>query len=210
MSMGYRGKTTNLNREVTATQAQSEREAMLGEIPGEIKSFDAAKQTATIQPLYKPLHNGQPIDMPELLDVPVRFPRGGYGALTSPIQPGDRVTLRPMMRSTENYHSGEDYTPSDTRSMSLSDMEAHLDGGEPLTDPIENFDNENAHWRFNKDGSHGIRGSHDGKVAIQGKEGDIYDLLVQVVELLGTEPGLVHREQYEDIGEKLRAMALAG
>lgn len=221
MTMGYSGKTTNRTREVVAVQAQAERESQFGEIPGEIVSFDAATQTATIQPLYKPRHNGAAVAMPELLEVPVRFPRAGRGAVTFPVQPGDRVTLRPQMRSTENYHEGADFEASDSRSMALSDMEAFLDGGEPLTDPIAAFDPANTHIRFDAGGQYGLRGSHEGKIRLEGKEGDIYDLLVQVVELLasdslnitfgssaGSSHALQHRSQYLDIATKLREMAL--
>lgn len=223
MSVGYLGKTTNLAREAVATQAQAEREAQMGEIPGRIVFFNAAKQTATIQPLYKPVHDGQPVDMPELLDVPVRFARAGKGGLTFPVGAGDTVSLRPQMRSSENYHSGDDYTPSDTRSLSLSDMEAYLDGGEPLTDPIKAFDANNTHLRFDENGQFGLRGSRDGKVALEGAQGDIYDLLARVVELLstdgldvkygssqGTSHALEHRASYLEIANKLRAMALKG
>ena len=221
MSIGYVGKTVNLTRESVATQIQAEKENQLGEIPGKIIAFDPATQTATIQPLYKPRHNGQPVDMPELLEVPVRMPRAGNGADTFPIQKDNIVTLRPQMRSSENYHTGEDYTPSDSRSFNLSDMEAYLDGGESLSNPIPNFDAENRHIRFDPEGQYGIRGSADGKIKIEGNQGNIYDLLATVVELLasdtlqvnygssaGTGHALEHQAQYADIAGKLRAMAL--
>lgn len=218
---GYIGKTVNKRQDVVGQQAQSEREAMWGEIEGKIKTFDPKSQTATIQPLYKPRHNGKAIDMPELLEVPVRFPRGGHGAMTWPIQPGDKVTLRPKMRSSEKYHDEDDGEASDARSFNLSDMEAHLDGGESLTDPIPNFDNANAHMRFSPDGEYGIRGSKDGKIKIEGNQGNIYDLLATVVELLsqdqlqinhGSSSGSGHelqfKAQYAEIAAKLRAMQL--
>ena len=218
---GYIGKTTNQSREVIGTQAQSEREDQYGEIDGEIVSFDAAAQTATIQPLYKPRHNGKPVDMPQLLEVPVRFVRAGNGGMTFPIGPGDKVTLRPKMRSSENYHADGDGSASDSRSFSLSDMEAYLDGGESLTDPIPNFDGSNVHMRFDADGQFGVKGSKDGKVAIIGSQGNIYALLTEAVSqceqgftLLGTEP-LIHQSEYANIGDalqqilaKLQAMAL--
>lgn len=221
MTMGYRGKVTNWGREVTATQAQVEREAQFGEMPGEVVSFDPVTQTGKVQPLYEPLHNGQPVKMPVLDEVPFRFPRAGQGAITFPVEVGDKVSLRPQMRSTENYHDGSQFTPSDTRSFALSDMEAYMDGGERLTDPIKNFDPANTHIRFDPEGKYGVRGSKDGQVKIEGRQGNIYDLLTQVVELLaadglnvgygssaGTGHALQHRSQYAEIAAKLRDMAL--
>lgn len=148
MSMGYRGKTTNLMRENVAVQAQAEREAAWGELTGTIVDFDPARQVATIQPDYRPMHNGEPIDMPQLQEVPVRFTRTGGFVISTPIKPGNKVTLRPQQRSSEEYHTGGQYeSPNDARSNSLSDMEAFLDGGEPLTNPIGGFNSENMEIR---------------------------------------------------------------
>lgn len=219
---GYVGKTTNLQREVIGQQSQSEREDQWGEIPGKIVSFDAAKQTATVQPLYKPKHNGKPVDMPELLEVPVRFTRAGGGGMTFPVKVDDRVTLRPMMRSSEKYHLEDDGEASDTRSMNLSDMEAFLDGGESLTDPIPNFDAENVHMRGDPDGEYGIKISASGKLKIEGNQGNIYilyrdglNLAKQIAYFLKDEPALINGPAYASIetslGEivaKLDAMAL--
>lgn len=221
MSMGYRGKTTNAGRENTAVQAQVEREAQWGEITGKIVSFDPSTQLASIQPDYKPIHNGEPVDMPELAEVPVRFQKAGGFTITTPIKPGDKVTLRPQMRSSEEFHTGGDYnSPNDARGQSLSDMEAFLDGGEPASDPIPNFNNTNLEIRT-ANGDFKIEMSEDGKFKIDGAQGNIYDLLAQVVELLasdtlvinyGSSAGsghqLEHQGQYADIAGKLRSMAL--
>lgn len=181
---GYLGKTTNAPREVVGAQAQAERESQWGEIPGRIVSYDPATQTAKIQPLYKPKFNGQPVDMPVLEEVPVRFQRSGGMAITSPIKPGDNVTLRPQMRSMDNYHTDGDGSASDARSFHLTDMEAHLAGGESLKDPLQNFDNENLHLRATQDGSKGIKMSGAGKVKIDGAGGDLMDILATFMELV--------------------------
>ncbi len=221
MTMGARGKTTNNSREVSAVQMQSERESMIGEMPGRIVSFNASNQTITVQPLYRPIHNGEPVNMPELQEVPVRFPRMGGFVITTPVKEGDIVTLRPQMRSSEEYHSGGLYeAPSDNRSMSLSDMEAFLDGGEPISNPIQNFNSDNLEIR-SSDGSFKIEMSEDGRFKIEGAQGNVYNLLAQVVELLSTDMlnittgssagsvhELQHKAQYETIAGKLRAMAL--
>lgn len=218
---GHLGKTTNHDSDIVGAQAQEEREAHWGEMPGKVVAFDPDSQTATIQPLFKPKHNGKSIDMPELQEVPVRFPRAGGGATTYGDLTGTVVNLRPQMRSSENYHNGEDFEASDTRSFALSDMEAFIDGGESLADPIRNYDPENHHIRFDEDGKYGIRGSKDGKIKIEGSEGNIYELLATVVELLasdgldikygssaGQSHALQNRSQYAEIAAKLRGMAL--
>lgn len=220
-SVGRLGKATNWHDDTEGQRVLDERQSMWGEMPGEIVSFDAQKQTATIKPLYKPRMNGKVMDMPELYEVPVRFARAGKGALTYPVAAGDKVTLRPLMRSTEKLHEEENFEASDARTFHLADMEAHLDGGESLKDPIQNFDAQNTHMRFNEEGTFGIRGSQDGKIKIEGSQGNIYDLLATVVELLATDTLVIqygssagsghqleHKAQYLEIAQKLRAMAL--
>lgn len=222
MSMGYRGKTTNLKRENNAVQAQMERESAWGELTGEIVSFDPATQTASIQPDYRPIHKGEKVDMPQLDKVPVRFLRMGGFVMTTPVKPGDKVTLRPQMRTSEEFHTGGDYEAiNDTRSNSLSDMEAFLDGGEPLTNPIPGFNNTNLEIR-SEDGQFAMEMSEDGKFRMTGAMGDWFDLVTQVVELLaadtlvikyGSSAGsghqLLYQGDYAEIAGKLRGMSLA-
>jgi len=215
---GYLGKTTNDPRDVTDRQAESEREAQWGPIPGEIVSYNG--QTATVKPLYKPIHNGKPVDMPVLLEVPVDLPRTANAGITFPIPAGTRVMLAPMMRSMDNYDVDDDGTPSDARSFSLSDMRATIVGGDSLKSPLENVDLVNTHIRFSADGSFGMKGSPDGKFQMMGAEGDVIDLLAQVCELLavltttvssGSSSGIWPITQQPALGvlaAKLRAMVL--
>lgn len=221
MSMGYRGKTTNSARENTAVQAQNEAESKWGEMTGTVVSFDKETGTATVQPDYMPIHNGEPVKMTTIEEVPVRFSRMGGFIITQPVKPGDKVTLRPQMRSSEQYHTGGDYTPDrDTRSFSLSDMEAFLDGGEPLTQPIKDFNNDNFEIR-SEDGKFKIEMSEDGRFRILGSQGNVFTLLAEVVEMLaadtlviaygssqGSGHALQYRAQYAEIAGKLREMAL--
>lgn len=220
MSAGLQGKTTNWADDVAGSRAIEERQSQWGEIPGEIVSFNPANQTASVKPLYKPKFNGIEIEMPTLIEIPVRFPRAGNGAITYPIKPGDKVSLRPQMRSTENYHAEGGETASDARSFALSDMEAFLDGGDSLLDPIKNFDPSNVHIRSDPDGQYGLKMSEQGKVRLDGSEGNIYDLLAEAVELLGQETTtvssgssagqwpLTHQAKFAEIAAKLRAMGL--
>lgn len=219
-SVGYIGKRTNHPQDVSGEDTRDERMNTWGEVPARIVAFNAEKQTASVQPLGKILVNGAALALPELQEIPVRFQRAGNGAITFPVKAGDRVTLRPMMRSQDNYHADGDGTPSDARSFSLSDMEAHLDGGESLQDPIPNFDAENVHIRANADGTHGVRLSPDGKVQIEGAEGDAFDIIATALELIaadqlqiaygssaGTGHALFNRVPLMALAAKLRAMA---
>lgn len=217
---GLQGKLTNWADDISGTQITDEKNSTWGEIPGQIVSFDPATQTATIQPLFKPTFNGRAVEMPQLLEVPVRFQQGGGGGITFPIRAGDKVTLRPQMRSLENYLTEGDGQAEDERAFNLSDMEAHIAGGTDLAGAMKGFDANNTHLRTDPDGNFGVRGSEDGKFAIDGAEGNIYDLLATVVELLGRETTtvqsgssagnhpLTHQAEFAEIAAKLRAMAL--
>ena len=221
MSAGYLGKRTNWADDNRSASQNAERLSQWGEINGRIVSFDPIKQTATIQPTYKPKFNGVATDMPQLLEVPVRFPRTKKGAVTYPVGAGDMVSLRPMMRSSEDYHESGDGAPSDARSFSLADMEAHLDGGESLSDPIQNFDSENTHIRADEAGQYGIKMSPSGEIEIKGSQGDLMSIIGELLDLLGADAleinygssagtghALFNRAQYLELAAKVNAMRI--
>lgn len=220
---GYYGKVTNRQREITGRQTLSEREAIWGELDGEIVDFDPQNQTATIKPIYtRKQWDGSDLPLPELLEVPVRFPTGGGGGMTLPVGKGTMVTLRPKMRSSEKYHTEGSGESSDYRSFSLADMEAHLDGGESLLDPIKGFDAANTHVRFDPDGKYGLRGNTEGKFALDGGLGDAYQLIARIAEIVaehetnvtkGSSTGTYSHTlaaEAAQIAAKLRGMALKG
>lgn len=184
---GYTGKTTNAPREVTQVMTTAERESQWGEIPGRIISFDPATQTATVQPLYKPKFNGVAVDMPQLQEVPLRQALMNGAGITMPIKPGASVSLRPQMRSQDNYHTDGDGAANDARSFHLSDMEAHTAGGESVKDAVQNYDNENLHIRANKEGTAGIKVSPEGKLKIDGPEGNLMSILADFMELVAND-----------------------
>lgn len=196
-STGYSGKTVTRDSEVIAQQATTEREAMFGELPGEIISFDPATQKAIVQPLYKPMLNGMPVILPPLEDVPVRFDRCLHGGMTYPLELGDRVHLRPIMRNTERFHTEDNFEANDRRSFSLSDMEAYIDGGEPVElDPIVDFDPVNAHWRFNDTGSFGFRASIEGQISVEMPGGELLQILITALSSLAAESALTNKPAY--------------
>jgi hypothetical protein len=130
--------------------------------------------------------------------------------------------LTPQMRAMDGYEEGGEGSPYDARSFHISNMRASLSGGNPLSDPLPNADPDNVHLRFNADGTYGMKGSPDGKVRIDGAEGNIYDLLATAIELIagdglnilsGSSAGLgIHELENKaaltEIAGKLRAMAL--
>lgn len=225
MSIGYQGKTTNSDADVTGARVKSERESQWGEMPGKIISFDPKTQTATIQPLYKPKFNGLPTKMPELLEVPVRQALMGGVGVTVPIKPGQNVTLRPQMRSMDNYHTGgggDDGAPAnDARSFHLSDMEAHVSGGESANNPVQNYDNENTHLRASADGEKGVKVGPTGKIKIDGPEGNLMDIIADFMELvandqldikygssMGTGHAMKNKTALLALAQKVRGMSL--
>ncbi len=92
-------------------------------MPGIIKSFDPAKQTATVQPAIKRIFAGQDaVDLPLCVDVPVIFPAGGAVVLTFPVAAGDECLLFFAERSIDNWWDrGGTQLPSEYRIHDLSD-----------------------------------------------------------------------------------------
>ncbi|MEC5289370.1 MULTISPECIES: Gp138 family membrane-puncturing spike protein [unclassified Aurantimonas] len=222
MGFGHPDKTNTSFEDSVRQIILAEREDAWGNMDGEIVAFDPQRQTATIRPYYKKRLAGVPTQVADLLDVPIEFPRGGSGAITSPVKVGDKVRLAPQMRDSSNYdESGAAFDVGSERSFSLSDMRATLIGGNSLSDPIQNFDDQNTHIRFSDDGSFGLRGSPDGKFKIEGAQGNLYDILATFMELVasdqlsiaygssaGSGHALQNRAALMDLAAKVRAMAL--
>lgn len=218
---GYIGKTDNDPIDAVGQVAQGERETTWGAIPG-VTSGEWNGRTVNVQPKYKPVVNGQQIEMPELYEVVIDQPMTANGGMTFPIPVGTPVMLTPQMRALDDFEEGGDATPYDARSFHVSTMRASLSGGEALADDIPNIDLENFHLRFNAEGTFGIKGSPDGKFKIEGAQGDVYDLLATAIELIaadglfiktGSSAGLgIHELENKaaltEIAGKLRAMAL--
>ncbi len=90
-----------------------------------------------------------------------------------------------MMYDASAYDTdGGAFDAVSDRSFSLSDMRATVVGGDSVSSPIKNFDAQNHHVRFDEDGRFGIRGSPDGKVAIEGAQGNVYTLIATALRSL--------------------------
>lgn len=97
-------------------------------MPGIIKSFDAAKQTAVVQPAIRRLFVGRGfINLPQCVDVPVIFPRGGNFVITFPVATGDECLLTFGERAIDFWWDrGGTQEPAEPRMHDLSDAFAHL------------------------------------------------------------------------------------
>ncbi len=66
--------------------------------PGIILSFNPEEQTVAVQPAIRekrvlPSGDEKWVDIPQLVDVPIVFPRAGGYALTLPVKPGDECLV---------------------------------------------------------------------------------------------------------------------
>ena len=204
------------------TQAHIAR--LWGDTPGEVVSYDAGAGTVDVQPLYRPLHNGEPVTLPVLDGVPLAFPRTDTGALTFPVGAGARVRLSPYHRDADAYHAGQDYVAASLRVFSLSDMVAYVIGGPPLSDPLGGVRNDRTHLRTDPEGRYGYQGAADGTFAMPGARGDVIALLAEFMELVADDGlaitsgssagtgthGLQNAGQLRAIADKVRGMSAEG
>lgn len=136
-------------------------------IPGVIVSFNAAKQTATVQPAIKRIFIEQgPVNLPLCMDVPVKFPGGGGFFLTFPVKPGDECELKFSERAIDFwYQNGAVQLPSEYRLHDLSDAIADV-GLNSQPNAIPALCTTGAELRT-RDGSTFLR-MEAGKITIQG------------------------------------------
>jgi len=92
-------------------------------LPGIIVAFDAAKQTAQVQPAIKRVFTEKgPVNLPVCVDVPVVFPAGGLFAMTFPVTSGDECILWFSERCIDLWHTfGSTQAPAEYRLHDLSD-----------------------------------------------------------------------------------------
>ena len=92
-------------------------------LPGHVVSYDAATQTAVCQPGIQVIFRATgPVDLPQLVDVPVYFPRGGGFVLTFPVRVGDECLLVFAERAIDVWwQKGGTQVPAEYRTHDLSD-----------------------------------------------------------------------------------------
>lgn len=212
---GQQGKATRRSRTAgVGVAAQSERADAFHKLPGQIVSFDPATQTATVKIMHKPIVNGEPIDPPELLEVPVVQPRGGGFSMTAPLGAGDWVELSFDDVDTSGFRdSGEQSAAGSKRLNSLSDAVA-VPGRSPATVALGNYDASNL-FVGTEDGNSGLRVTPDGKVELAGPGGtqDLVTILHELLTILSSETTipplpLAHQGDYAALAARLASMKL--
>ena len=91
-----------------------------------VVSYDNTKQLVNVQPLNKYTYiNGDVLELPQILEVPVQWPAGGSAIMTFPLSTDDTVIVVFSERSIEEWKiglSGESIpTPKDPRNHHISD-----------------------------------------------------------------------------------------
>lgn len=223
MTAGYHGKTLRPNLEDAIAQAvDADRRSLWTSLPGEVVSVSADGRTATIRPLYRPRFNGEPVDMPDLLDVPIQWPRGGGMLMRFPLKPGDQGEIRVQSRNIDDWYGKGTAEPGFTARMhDLSDstFQPGLSAG---TAPAGPYDGDNFELSSD-DGQFRLKMSPDGKFEMTGAQGDIIALLEELCDLLaqdqlviaygssaGTGHQLSNRAGYAAIKAKIAAMKIGG
>lgn len=107
--------------------------------PAKVVAYDPNFLTVAIQPLLKVKYRGGkiPVDMPQVLDVPVLFNRTSKSLDFHPIEPGDIGLAVCSERSISDWMAGPGAAlyPDDPRQFSLSDA-YFIPGGYPMGKPV--------------------------------------------------------------------------
>ena len=113
-------------------------------LPGIVESFDPEFQTVTVRPALCRRHNGQPLPMPLIRDVPVFFPGSRTQAITWPVSPGDECLLIFADPAIDCwFETGEAAEPPSSRSHDLSDAFAFV-GFRSKPNALPNFPDQPA------------------------------------------------------------------
>jgi len=155
-------------------------------LPGSVQAYDAATQLADVQPLLKrPLVDADGVELeaeslPILMDVPVRFPRGGGGFSSFPIAKGDLVHLVFVERSMDGWAAGDgaETAPLDYRMHSLADAVAYP-GLYPRRRALADAHAENLVWGFDAGSQLHVKPS--GEIDLGSENAADYVALAQLV-----------------------------
>jgi len=164
-------------------------------MPGRIESFDSENQTATVQPLFRrTFADDSQVDLPQITNVPVQFPRSSMGSIYFPVGQGDPCLLIFSQRSLDNWQqSGDIVDPDDDRMFDLSDAVAipgvSANGqGITIDDPAAvELRNDQGLIQIKPDGTFQIKGASEELLAIVV---ELFDLInvARTNTMLGPQP----------------------
>lgn len=110
-------------------------------IPGIVQSYDIVTQTVTVRPAITGSVNGEKVELPLLLDVPVYFPGGSTCAITYAVKQGDDCLVVFADKNMDGWFTrGDIQEPFSDRRHDLSDGFA-LVGFRSLPKAIDYQDN---------------------------------------------------------------------
>jgi len=140
-------------------------------LPGIITDFDPEKQLVNVQLTIKKKYNGEVIAIPELMEVPISWPRAGGYMITFPIKEGDECLVEFFERSIDNWLlEGGVQDPENTRRHDFSDAVVHV-GVWNQTNPIKEYNDTEPEFRT-EDGIKKVWLSNDGWVEMVNEELD--------------------------------------
>ncbi len=138
-------------------------------LPAIVTKVDYDTQLIECQPTIQRKLNGELVNLPILVDVPLRFFKVNIFAITAPIVEGDYVCVMFAERSIDTWlASGDVQDPQDIRRHSLSDGFA-IPYMYPQTDVIGSFDDSNFQIRL-LDGSASFTLTSKGDIFLNGDQ----------------------------------------
>lgn len=181
----YGRANRRVGEDVYGMVAESERNDVATELPAQVKYFDAKKQQVTLTVLHKPVFNGQEVDFPDLLEVPVDLHRGGGFVMSLPIKEGDTGMVRFGSRDQDNFQtSGEAKAANTRRFHSFSDGR-FVPGASPDNKAMTDYDADNFFFGTD-DHKNGVRVTPQGTVAIEGAGESALQIMEDLLTILET------------------------
>lgn len=181
-------------------------------MPGQIVSYNSSNQSCTVQlSIKKKYEDGTLINIPQITNVPVVFPRAGKAFISMPLKAGDNVLVIFSERAMDLFlNLGGIVDPKDPRKHHITDAIA-IPGVYPFNNSI---DASASALRIQNDQSR-IDLFADGKFSIEKVGGDEFlDLVSQICDaltqsltntLLGPQP-LLNAGTFASIKSKIDAI----
>lgn len=105
-----------------------------GALPVEVVTYNAAKQSVSVKPVVPVVVEGEPLEIPVIQDVPVRFPAGSGGSFTFPLKKGDEGWIRPAGADISGWKASGSKQAAPTRFTRNSLSDCVFDpGSRPLS-----------------------------------------------------------------------------